>query len=88
MTFPARLTVALFSLLLCGGGVACASGHKKPQSSDREKLVPEETQQRSKENYGRQGMSMDSLNMTPSEQAGMQHENATRPVEREGREKK
>ncbi len=83
--FPVLVLVFAFSV---GAGAACTSQKKRPSGAEREKLISDETQQSSKQNYGQQQMGMDSLNMTPSEQAGMRHENATQPIEREGREKK
>lgn len=58
-------------------GIAAVSGC----ATDRPRpVVPEETQQRSQELYGRQQRSMDSFNQTSSEQAGERFENDTRPV--------
>lgn len=61
---------------------ACGGAQKKPEHHD-DTLVPEETQERSRDQYGQQQMRMDELSMTPAEQAGARHENATRPVESE-----
>ncbi|NLE87750.1 MAG: hypothetical protein GX607_15280 [Myxococcales bacterium] len=59
----------VFSLLVS----ACAANQRRD-------VVPPETEQRSRELYGRQQRSMDSFNQTPSEQAGERHEQDTRPV--------
>lgn len=75
-------------LLCCLSLFACGGSQKKPDHQD-EKLVPEETQERSRDQYGQQQMRMDELGSTTSEQAAARHENATRPVESEkyGRKK-
>ncbi len=78
-------------VLFCGALlVASCGGSRKPPEHQDEKLVPEETQQRSGELQGRQDMMHDELGMTPSEQAGQRHHDATRPVEnpKYGRDKK
>lgn len=51
-----------------------------------QKVVPEHNQRKSEQLYGKQKMSMDSLNQTPSEQAGQRHDYATEPVEPAGGE--
>lgn len=51
---------------------ACASSRRDP-------LVPEDMQQRSKERYGEQQMSLESLNQTPAEQASTYHHRDTAP---------
>jgi hypothetical protein len=71
MVQPRQLAPLLFLVS------ACASGPK------RDPVVPDETQRRSEEMYGQQGQTMNSLNQTPSEQAGARHENATRPAPRD-----
>jgi hypothetical protein len=80
MSNVARVPAFLLLFSACAGvGLAstgCASGKREP-------LVPDETQQRSEDRYGQQSQMMNSLNQTPSEQAGARHENGTRPVERE-----
>lgn len=72
----------VLGLLCCFSLVACGGSQKKPEHQD-DKLVPEETQERSRDQYGQQQMRMDELGMTTSEQSGARHENATRPVESE-----
>lgn len=67
----------LISLFL----VACGGSKKAPKSGDDEKLVPEETQERSRELDGKQRQSMQDLSLTPAEQAAAQHEAATKPVD-------
>jgi outer membrane biogenesis lipoprotein LolB len=69
---------------------ACGGAQKKPEHQHDDTLVPEETQERSRNQYGQQQMRMDELSMTPAEQAAARHDNATRPVESEkyGKEKK
>ncbi len=49
-------------------------------TNQRRDVVPQETEQRSREFYGRQQRSMDGFNQTPSEQAGERHEQDARPV--------
>lgn len=70
----AKVTLIFLSLALL---VGCAK--KQP-------LVPEDMQKRSKERYGRQQMSMDSLNQTSAERGAAQHYDATQPVTRPGDE--
>lgn len=62
--------------------IACSGSQKNPEPKD-DTLVPEETQERSRDRYGQQQMRMDELGSTTSEQAGVRHDNATRPVESE-----
>jgi hypothetical protein len=61
---------------------SCGGSQKKAEHHE-DTLVPEETQERSRDQYGQQQMRMDELGMSTSEQAGTRHENATRPVESE-----
>lgn len=77
-----RRTLVVFSLVVFAAFVACGGSQKKPEHQD-DKLVPEETQERSRDRYGQQQMRMDELGMSTSEQSGARHENATRPVESE-----
>lgn len=84
MTF--RQTALVFSCALVF--IACGGSQKKVERND-DTLVPEETQERSRDQYGKQQMRMDELGSTTSEQAATRHENATRPVKSEkyGRDK-
>lgn len=81
----ARVLGVLFAALSFAVLVACAGTKKKDDG--HEKLVPEETQQKSGELSGRQQM-MGDFNASPADQAAARHEDRTRPVEREKPEKK
>lgn len=80
-------TLILLSLVSFG----CAS-HQKGSPDHREKIVPDETQRESEQMSGRQQMFMNDLSLTPSEQAGVRHEQAVQsvrdPDEEESRAKK
>lgn len=82
-----RIVLAFLGSLIL---FSCGGAQKKSEHSHRDTLVPEETQERSRNQYGQQQMRMDELSMTPAEQAAARHENAKRPVESEkyGKEKK
>ena len=64
-------------LVLLTAGVSCGgqkSTAKDPH--DHDTLVPQETQKEAERNMGQQQMMMNDLNMTPSERAGQQHQQA------------
>ncbi len=82
-----RMTRCWLGIALAAGLGACAGTPAKSGSGPREPLVAPETVEASGELEGRQQNFMDSLNQTPSEQAGTRHEEdrARRPTGREGR---
>ncbi len=56
----------------------CVSSQAK-REAEREKLVPEKTQEKSQQMQGQQELYMDQMGSTSSEQAGARHDNAVLP---------
>jgi|GEM_PF-5479191 len=66
------LSATFFLASACGG----TKQNDAKDAKDEDTFVPEHTQKRSEENYGAQQGSMDSLSLSPSEQAGANHQHA------------
>lgn len=63
-------------LLVTGVFLAGCSKSRPKDAHDREKLVPESTQEEAERTMGQQQLMMEELNMTPAERAAAQHQRA------------